>query len=195
MKAFFTNNFNFFWNLRNNQLSQKEVYRRYRISESTLIDLRKGKTVPKQDDLFRKLARFCSDVSGIPLSEFDEGRALLEKDFKKIYENYAKERKLQDTESPSFKDQSGRTLKGLVSEKSPSVEKLSTLEQELPYIIREIVSGSIDSPTPSATLKSAIDLLRATGMIPELHTRFIDLLKTHRGFYGTGREPNKEGGV
>ena len=54
----------------------------------------------------KRISRALSRISGISLADFDDGQALLKKDFKPIVERYHKEQSLHVRKSPASSDDS-----------------------------------------------------------------------------------------
>lgn len=122
----FNDNYTYFIDLVG--ISQKEISEKTGIAESTLSRLRTTESIPRPSTL-RKLSHVFSQKSGIPYSEFDEGRALLTKDFRK-YDLNSREQKLQvnETESPHGANASTETP-GIQPPRGVDEQFLSTLHQ------------------------------------------------------------------
>ena len=125
------------------------------------------------------LGTVLADMLDIPELDTGAGVPLIKKDIQKMLPASPPIKKLR-TEGIILPQHTSTNMisKVGVEEKSHLEEDLTDLERNLPYIIREIVSGSPHKATSKDTLLSALNLLKATGMDPKLNTTIINLLNT-----------------
>jgi len=138
------NNAIFFLDMgKKNGYSQRFLAKRFDLGIGTLTDYRKG-IVPKREKNFEKFAKLCSFVLNIPYDLFENGQALLKKDFSKIIE----ERNLQKDKTPSSTDIKGS---GRVDD-ILAIAPISTSEIIFILSLRNI-SGSVYDEVPEISLK------------------------------------------
>ena len=132
------------------------------------------------------LSNFFSEALGIPFDLFDNGQALLEKDFRPIWEQYQTEQSLHpDKDIPPFLPKGDTQA---VSNESVAGEELTAYEKLLPYKLREIYSGTRKSPLPRATIDRIFELFDLIGIDSDLQIQLISTIKViGESYHGKGQ--------
>jgi len=169
--------------------SQRKLAKKLHMGLNTLSDILTG-IAPKRDSVLERFSQWCSDISGIPFSEFDGGKALLEKNFEEIVTSYASERDLQkDSQKSRIPDSD--TING-----REQIERLTTgqdfTENELGLLafIRKQTYGNPDVPLTDAEIISLKRLIGTVGGSVERHRIIVDMLMNLRG-WDAGLEERK----
>ena len=136
------------------RLKQKEIADQLDVGESAISRWKSGKPISKTS--LKKIAKFFSRELNIPLDLFEDGKALLEKDFEKLLSesSYKSESNLQHTELPA-----GNLPKiiGEMGENKSREQDLFSHERALPHYLRKVNGGL---PVPEASIGYLIEIFK-----------------------------------
>lgn len=154
------------------------------VSEPTISRIRNEKyNIGK--NVLRKLARAFSEISGIPYEIFEDGQALLTKDFSKI--------EVQSLQSTPDTEQAASTREALLAGMNSGGLKITPHEL---YLIEQLrrSRASLNLPLPSDTcnkISAIYDMLNGNDSGLD---SIIGMLRVYRGFQNETRQTEDNGG-
>ncbi len=145
------------------------------VSEATLWNWRKG--VKPSLNTLRRIALYFSETLSIPYELFDEGRALIEKDFEQILKEEGIQ--AQSLHIKSFKN------KNLIkdTENQPHDAEFSEHEKEFIINLRRLVHRRPDIPAAENALADIIELLTMVGPGSDTHHSLVRTIRNLRQYH------------
>ena len=155
----FYKNFKYFMEiLKSKGLTQKQALEEIGFSEGVAWQW-KARQTPSRNSL-RLMARYFSEQLNIPYSEFDNGQALLTKDFEKIL---AKHKGIGyiDEAQPTHQGTPGRGETRIAKQEMTRRQALDNFEKRLDYLYNRyhlrIEETSLHRPIPASAMNDILD--------------------------------------
>jgi len=143
----FTKNFVYLLGL--SGVKQNFVASQLSVDKATIWKWKNG-THPQNLSMLVKISKFFSEKLNIPYSLFENGQALIEKDFEKIIKDHSAERSLHINESINEPDRRG---KDLPTGTQPPEPNLTTDEIEFVRTVRTLHGKETDPIPPGELLR------------------------------------------
>ncbi len=170
------NNFKYLLSISNKKLNvaAKEIG----ISQNAIWYWRKGKK-PSPNTL-RRIARYFSDTLSIPYDFFEDGKALLEKDFENLFKKDGFE--VQNLHSS---DKSIGVMHENLKVKVENIPIREISEQEKDFLLslRQLFNRRPDLETSETDLKETLDLAKSVHPGSDLHHSLARTMKSLRQYH------------
>ncbi len=122
----------------------------------------------------RRIARYFSETLSIPYDLFEDGKALLEKDFEKIFkENGIEAHSLQSKKAEPF----GVPKSNLVTDENTSLGEISDHEKAFLASIRRLFNNRPDIPASEKSLSQIVELETLAGPGSDVRRSLIRMIQ------------------